>query len=247
MSSSLDDLIRNGSSRSAPKLSNDRHVQDAPPIPDEATLRATLTREQTLRGPREQELSSTWNTLLIRAQTATQRLDDMYYSLQEHNLSLHARAIALDKLRFTASETLDTFQRDAQVLGENTNASLSRTEQFSSREHMIGKLAQRLDDGKKRSVALEQRMQDISARLIKWEGNEVQRQTTRHNRLKGAGIAALCVVILVIITFSWRRVYEYIDALKYDPRPRLGIQIKVPETSERDRRVDARLHVLDEL
>ncbi|GAB7342377.1 hypothetical protein MBLNU457_g0594t1 [Dothideomycetes sp. NU457] len=255
----------NDTSRFASKESVNPKPQTPEPPPQTVT-QADVDAERSLRSAREDDIQSTLRSLDSAAHDATRRLDDTYYALLERIGTLRSTVSALQKLYTGVEDGRREFESQTKELGEKTRGQLDEFGGFEKQEREIEGLVVRLETGRTKAKAVEERLEGVRSRLEKWDEHEKKRKKVSRRRwgvfwtvVGFVGAVLLTIVIWKGVQGREQEVITFVSDVTKQVEVGLGMERKTRRKNEtvgvkiqgdektRRKKENAWNHVLDEL
>lgn len=254
-------------SRFASKESVALKPQTSEPTPPQKTVtQADVDAERSLRSAREDDVQATLRCLDSAAHDATRRLDDTYYALLERLATLRSTVSALQKLYTGIEDGRREFDSQTKELGNKTRGQLDEFGGFEKQEREIEGLVTRLETGRTKAKAVEERLEGVRSRLEKWDEHERKRRKVSRRRWGIFWSVVGFVVTLLLSIVIWKgvqgreqEVITFVNdvtkqvevGLGMERKARrkndtVGVKIHGDEKSRRKKEKDWN-HVLDEL
>ncbi|KAF2467577.1 uncharacterized protein BDR25DRAFT_292080 [Lindgomyces ingoldianus] len=182
------------------------------PVPPE-----DVARERARVKARENELSSSLQTLSDQSLKASRQLDDTYYSVLEKVAILRQTIGSLQELSGLTKELHENFQADTKELTEEVKVQFDGFNNFGTQQGHVEALEERIRAGKGKASALHERLVEARSRVdarakleAKWEA----RTTRRLRILWGIFGTLIGLVVIAMLVQQLKPVHSAIDSKK---------------------------------
>ncbi|ORY04028.1 hypothetical protein BCR34DRAFT_605026 [Clohesyomyces aquaticus] len=180
---------------------------DVNPDPQTSVRPADVTKERERVKAGADELRSSLQSLSDQSLKTSRRLDDTYYSVLEKVSVLRQTIGSLQELSGLTKELHENFQADTEELVEDVKSQLEGLDNFDSQQRQVEMLEERIQAGRTKAVALNERLTDARKRVdarAKLEA-EWEVQTSRRLRMLWGILGSIAVLVVTLILFQQLR------------------------------------------